>query len=154
MIASLIVFFSGLTFLFLCSYLDIRFGEVENFIILLMGLTGLVLWLIQRQSWLTLVPIAISAIIWVVLWWMRALGGADAKILACVPFFFLVYGFAESFVGLWVFFIIFLVVSVLYSFIYKFVIKRTRKGNTIPFIPAIAITYILFWLFRIKWLGL
>lgn len=142
------LFLIGLTFLVYFSYFDLKKQEVENMPILLFLLFGSIFALISKNFIATGILASFMGIVVYYLWAMDSLGGADAKILFALPFYLGLKGVIESLVGLWFYLILLLFVGTTYGLLGKLIIKKKE----IAFIPAITLTYLIFWLFRYFWL--
>jgi len=141
------IFLIGLLFLAYFVFSDIKRMEVENLPILAMFLVGMGISVWNGQFFSTMLGFALFGTFGWYLWKKEAIGGADVKILAVLPFFMGSIGLPNLLVSLWVFLILMMMVTLPYVVINRLV---GRKGKFIPFIPIIAITYVCFWVFRVS----
>ena len=151
---NLFIFFICLIFLIFYSISDIKTKKVKNGFIIPLFLIGITIFgFIQKQTLDCWILIVVWILLYYLMWKIGVIGGADTKILMCLVFYMGLIGFPELLLGIIIFTIVFLISGVLYSVFCKFILHKTPKDK-LPFVPVITISYILFWLFRIKWLGL
>lgn len=145
MLTNLIISFMGFLFLVCFAYLDYKDHKIENDHILIFAVcSGIVLLFLEKSLAVGLLTL-ITGILGVYLWKIKSFGGADTKILpAMIPFLLIISN--NYFVGWWIFLIIFAVVGGLYGLIAKKMFKRKRY---IPFVPAMALTYFLFYVYNL-----
>ena len=135
-----------LAFLILFSCMDIWKGEINNEYILFFFGIGVFASLINGNLALSFIVSLVLGFLGYFLWEKRIIGGADAKILPCLGFYMGFKDITSMFFGLETFFIAFALVGLLYSLGFKVVTKKKK----IPFVPAIALTYLAFVI--IQWL--
>lgn len=149
-ISAFVVSLIALIMLFDFSKRDFKESKVSNHALMPFLIIGVVICLLNGN----LIPAAISGllmgIVGYTLWNKEAIGAADVKILAILPLYFGLEGFPQFVVGIFFFLCIFLVVGIFYSFGFKLL---TKSQDKIPFVPAIAITYLIFCLLRYLWIG-
>lgn len=138
----LLLFLLGFFFLLCFSIVDIKKHQIENKPILSFFFIGIIFSFFNNQFWINALGIALFSILGYTLWTKNSLGGADVKILTSLPPYLNLFGVAEMLVGLWTFLILFLIISVVYAFFFKIFTKKSK----IPFVPAIFLTYLVFWL--------
>lgn len=139
----MIIFLLGLVFLFYFVYQDLKKSEIENKPILAFLILGLII-SVWTNNILTLMPFCLFwLIIGIVLWKLKSIGGADVKILAILPIYYLIN--TPNFIsGQFIFIMIFGITGVLYGLIAKLIIKTKKE---IPFLPVITLAYIINFLF-------
>ena len=132
----------GLFFLLQFSWSDIKKSEVENKAILPFLLIGVVFALITNQLLMAGCLCLFMGLLGWFLWYKKALGGADVKILACLPLYLKSLTITNPIVLLWFFLIAFLVVGSIYGLACKYWLKR----DNVPFVPIITICYVIVYL--------
>jgi Flp pilus assembly protein protease CpaA len=139
-----ITFIIGLVFLLYFSYEDLKHSKLSNKPILTFFLIGIVYSFINHQFLVSLIAIAFFGGLGYLLWNKDIFGGADFKILFCVPLFFNFNGVGSMIGKSLLFLVLFLIIGVVYSFIFKMIRKNSRIMNKdkIPFVLAIALTFI------------
>ena len=137
-----LIFMLGLGFLFYFCYQDLKKSEIENKPILAFLILGVII-SIWTNNILTLLPFCLFWLLFGgLLWKFNSIGGADVKILAVLPIFYLIT--TPNFIsGQFIFIMIFGTTGVLYGLLAKLIIKR----NEIPFLPIITLSYILSYIF-------
>lgn len=140
------IFLIGLAGLLYIAYLDLRYKEVDNKLILAYLVVGFAFSTINGQLFPTFTAMILMFIFCYFLWSKGLFGGADAKILiATVPWLGTI-GIANTLVSLIFFILEFGIIGSIYGLVYK---KFYSNEEEIPFIPAIAVAYCLFWFFKI-----
>ena len=131
----------GFTYLLLFSNEDLKKKEVNNVGVFCFFILGMVVVSLIEKSWIVMALMCVTAIMGLVMWNKKIIGGADVKILpSMIPFIML--GSTNYFYSYLSFLLIFAMVGSSYALIYKnfFGKKRTKY---IPFVPALVITYVL-----------
>lgn len=129
------------------TYIDYKKQEIENYPIFIFLALSLIWAWISPQFWLNLSLMAFLFVLALFLWNRGVLGGADVKILpGIIPFMGLTNGFANTMVSMWFFMILFLVIGTIYGLFAKYVVK----SKEIPFLPAITLTYLVFWFYKLN----
>ena len=136
-------------FLFLCflSYLDLRWGEIDDRLILLLAIVSFSLIIVSNKLILFVLSV-FMLLVGFILWKFKSFGGADVKLLPClIPI--MLYNAPNVFAGIWFYIIILLIIGVLFGLISRFILKKEE----VPFIPAMAISYLVFEIFKFFWIG-
>lgn len=142
-----IIFLIGLGFLLWFTYVDLKHSEIGNIAIVVFFLVGLMSLVARNESIATVLVMALILGLTYILWRNKAIGGADAKLIPCIIPFLDLSGIANIFVGTWFFIIFFMVIGTLYGLVGQFILKK----KVAPFLPAITLTYLCFWIFKIFW---
>jgi len=142
-VETFLIFMLGLGFLLSFSYQDLKKSEIENTPILLFFILGLIISIWTNKVFM-LIPFCLF---WIalggLLWKYDSIGGADVKILAGLPLFYLIT--TPNFIsGQFIFIMIFGITGSLYGILAKLIIKTKKE---IPFLPIITLSYILSFLF-------
>jgi Flp pilus assembly protein protease CpaA len=130
-------------FLTYFSYCDIKKGEVSNESILLFALVGLFL---AQSIILGLIMVLFMFFVGYLLWHEKIFGGADTKVLSFIPLYIEIFR-STNFSYIQSIFLDVLLLLTLIGIIgiaYALILKKITNKNKIPFIPAIAISYIAF----------
>jgi Flp pilus assembly protein protease CpaA len=135
-----------LIFLLAFSKQDIEKGEIENLSIFIFLVIGFFITYAYVNLTFSFISFLILGFLGYFLWEKRIIGGADAKILPCLGFYMGFKDVTSLFFGLEAFLIAFALVGLFYSYAWKVVTKKKK----IPFVPAIALTYLAFVI--IQWL--
>lgn len=143
---NLIFLFLGIGFLLYFSWLDLKRSEIENERIFTFFLIGLCLLLINKQYLTYGLVIGFMGLLAVVLWYFNSIGGADVKIIACLPLYMSFSGIPNALVKFWFFMIIFGICGVIYWAFAKYILKNKE----IPFLPIITLSFILVNLLKIN----
>lgn len=136
------IFLIGLIFLIYFSYQDLKHSEINHKPIIAFLFVGLVVLLISENS---LILTLICLFWWILGWGMwkfKMIGGSDVKILSILPVFYLSLS-PNIYAGQ----IIFLVIFAFTSLISGLIIEKRTKKKYIPFVPIIALTYVINYLF-------
>lgn len=123
------------------TYVDYKTKEIENYPILVFLLLGLSFSLTQHQFVLNLILMLLMFGMCYYLWNKGAIGGADVKILPGIIPFLGLSGFGASIAGLIVFLVFFAIIGGIYGLLCKFILK----GKEVPFLPAVTLTFLVFW---------
>ena len=134
-----LIFIIGLLFLIYFSYKDLKYSEVENKPIILFLIVGIIFSIISKKFFIILPFCLFWFILGCFLWKYKSLGGADVKILSILPIYYLIPSI-NIFSGQLIFLVLFGILGTIYGLISRQIIKK----NTAPFIPIIALTFILF----------
>jgi len=145
-----IQFLIGFLALCLFSYLDYKYSEIENKPVLTFLGISLLFMYISSSFWVSLTLALFLFVFLYLLWQINAIGGADLKIMPGIIPFLGLNGFVQGCVGLWFFIIFFGFIGGIYGFIGKYVLKKEK----IPFLPAITLTFLVFWLFKMHVWGI
>jgi len=139
----ILFFLIGLLFLLYFCYKDLKHSEIENKPILAFLIVGLII-SIWANNILILLPFCLFwMLLGGLLWKYNSIGGADVKILAILPIFYLIT--TPNFIsGQFIFIMIFGITGVLYGLLAKLIIKKRKE---IPFLPIITLSYVLSFLF-------
>jgi len=138
------IFIIGLTFLLYFSYQDLKKSEIENKPILALLILGVIISL-WTNNLLTLLPFCLFwTVLGGVLWKFNSIGGADVKILAVLPLFYIPI-VPNWIAGQLMFILIFGITGLFYGVLAK--LLKTKKE--IPFLPIITLTYIINYIFWI-----
>lgn len=139
------IFWLGLIFLIVLSYLDLKTQRIDNWLIALFAILGLAL------SYNNIVPrligFGIILAFTYICWRFNTIGGADAKLLPCIIFWLPSFGIANTLVITMFFIIVFGIIASIYGFLYGKM--YTKKQNHIPLIPIITLAYIIICLVKI-----
>jgi len=138
-----IVFVIGAMALFYFTYLDYKHAQIENQPILAFILIALVFSFSNHQLWLDMAVMAFIFALGYYLWKKGAFGGADVKILPGIVPFLGLSGFGATLAGLMVFLALFAIIGGIYGLLSKLIVKNKE----IPFLPAITLTFLVFWIF-------
>lgn len=141
----MIVFLCATTTLLILSYLDLRYHKINNWLILTFGSLGIAVSIDYGNLLPTVIGMLLMTILTYILWYLSAIGGADAKLLiALVPY--IPFSGIPNMLGMMQYFLVwFAIITLIYIVSWKLVVKNKE---TIPFIPAITLTYIVTWIFR------
>jgi len=127
------------------TYIDYKKSEIENKPIFLFLALSLIWMCISPQFWLNLTLAVLMFVLALFLWNRGVLGGADVKILpGIIAFMGLTQGFANTMVSMWFFLIFFLIIGTIYGLFAKVLLK----GKEVPFLPAITLTYLVYWFYK------
>jgi len=140
MSVNLYFYLIGLAFLLFFSYQDYKKKEVENWGILAFAIYALYILFLYEKSVIVGVLVLVTAIVAVYMWKLKIIGGADAKILPLMIPSMLVVS-PNSYFGYINFLLVFLCIGTSYAVLYK---NFAGKKKYVPFVPAIALTYLLF----------
>jgi hypothetical protein len=133
-------------FLIWFSWFDLKYNEIDNrFLYGFLGFSLLYVIIIGKYS--LLFAMGFILLIGLILWKFKAFEKADVIILpSLIPF--LLGDAPNIFVGLWFFIIFFVIIGGLFIIACKFILKRKE----VPFIPAITLVYVVFEIFKFKWI--
>ena len=123
------------------TYVDYTKREIENKPILLFILLAIAFSMTQHQLWLNVALMAFMFAIGYYLWRKGSFGGADVKILPGIVPFLGLSGIGQSISGLIVFFVLFAIIGGVYGLLCKLILK----GKEVPFLPAVTLTFFVFW---------
>jgi len=131
------LFIVGCFFLAYFSYLDIKYRKIDNGPILVFFLSGLVFSYTNKTLLIVALLECFLFACSYYLWKKNALGGADVKILPCII----------AFIGIPIMLNLskFLFIFAIIGGIYGIIMKKIGK-NEVPFIPIIALCFILTYL--------
>ena len=138
-----LIFMLGLSFLLYFSYKDLKHSEIENKPILAFLILGIIISVWTNNLFTLLTYFLFWMALGLYLWTINSIGGADVKILAVLPMFYLTT--TPNFIsGQFIFLIIFGITCVLYGILAKLIIKTKKE---VPFLPIITLSYIISFLF-------
>lgn len=139
-----IIFWFGLVVLIILSLIDIFYRKVSNSTLVTVFLFGMA-YQVARQN--TLVAGLGVVLFWglgYLLWKKTEFGGADAKLLTIIPLYLSIKGLGNLIGSL----LVYMICLGIVSFIYGKVATKLLSEDKVPFIPAIAIAYVLTWILR------
>ena len=135
-------FLIGVFFLCWFTYQDYKHSKIENQPILTFFIIAVVFSYIHNQLLLDGVLMALFFGMSLLLWNRGVFGGGDTKLFPCIVPFLDLMGVGEVFGGAIRFMIIFGIIGTIYGFTAKFLLKK----DYVPFLPAILLSYLVFWL--------
>lgn len=142
----MIIFYFGLAVLLYFSYLDIRHQKLQNWLIGTFFLIGLSYHYFIGNALTALIGAISIGILGYALWHFKTIGGADSKLLSALVFYLPFFGYPNMIATLLIFIIWLGLIGSIYGFLYKLMF---RAKKVIPFIPAITLTFLCIWLFKI-----
>ena len=119
--------------LVIASVEDIRHREIPDSISIFLVYIGIIAAVVDGQIWVSSIGFAIASIVGVVLFYIHAWGGGDAKILCALGL-----SIRSDIV---LFFIILAILAMAYLVIWDLAMKRS-KGHA-PFVPVICISFFI-----------
>lgn len=138
-----IIFLIGLLFLIIYTYLDLKDEEIDDMFIAPLYILGFVL-LVFNFSFSLLTCFILWFLVGAFLFYKDAIGGADVKILNPLSIFYLIIS-PNIFYGQLIFLIIFGIVGTFYGLFSRQIINKSE----IPFLPAITLSYIFYYVFLV-----
>lgn len=135
-------FLLGFLFLLWFTYIDLKKSEIDNSLVLtLLGIS--LIWAYTNPYFImNIVLMGFVFAFSLYLWNKGSLGGADCKILPLIVPFLGLKGWGEGIAGLIGFMILFAIIGGIYGIMAKLIIKNKE----VPFLPAILLSYLAFWL--------
>lgn len=144
---SIIFFCLGLGWLLFLSFLDLKYQKVDNRLIGVYLIIGLIIQGVVGN----IVPSLLGGLLMMafgyILWHFKTIGGADAKLLPVVVVWLPISGMANTLITLLFFITVYGIVGSLYGYIYGKL--YSKKQRYIPHIPIITLTYVIVWLLNI-----
>lgn len=140
------IFYIGLTFLILFSFIDLFTKRLSNRFITLFFLIGLGIGMFTKNLLTMGLGMLIMGIFGYTLWYFKTIGGADTKLLiAMIPY--LPYDSIPTLIGnFFMFIVMFGLIGSLYGDVYR---RMFNSEEEIPLIPIITLVYIISWMYRI-----
>ena len=139
----------GLCILLWFSYADIKHkNKLDTDTMWCCGIVALIIGFIAKIGWVFLLLAGLSYGLGFILHRIKAFGGADVVILTCLMPCIGATSFANGIVKWLAFWLILLVIGLSYALIFKFCGNRRIKN--IPFVPAILIGFILYWVMVLR----
>lgn len=135
-------FLLGVLFLGYFFWLDLKKSEITNAQILPFLAISLIWAWISPSRWILLVSMPLLFGFGLLLWYRGIVGGADVKILPLIIPFLALNGIGEAVWGLMRFVMIFGVIGTVYGLSANMIMKRKE----VPFLPAILLSYVVFWM--------
>lgn len=133
-----VMFLTGLIFLIYFTFQDLKYKRIETEPIIAFFIVGLVISLFSGEILILSLFCAIWWLLGLYLWKNKSIGGADVRILASLPYFYL-FGLTNVMYKQ----ITFLFILGILGTIYSLIMFKKSKNKNVPFLPIILLTYIL-----------